>query len=206
MVADLDAVIEAEAGEGPIVLAGHSMGAHTAVSFALGNPDRVAGLIVIGPVYRGEVSGETLAYWDGLANALEGEGIDGFLAYIDSNQPTDPAWRDSVQRFTRERMLQHRHLEAIVQALREVPRSRPFESMEELESLEVPALVVASRDDADPGHPYEVAAAYADRLPRARLISEEEGKSPLAWQGGLLSREVAAFCAVAVVRERLGAS
>ena len=206
LVADLEAVIAAEVGEGPIVLAGHSMGAHTAVSFALRNPDRVAGLVVIGPVYRGEVSAETLAYWDGLADALEQRGIDGFLAYIDSNQSTDPSWRDSVQRFTRERMLQHRHLDAIVQALREVPRSRPFESMEELESLQVPALVVASRDGADPGHPYGVASAYAAHLPQARLVGEEEGQSPLAWQGGRLSREIAAFCYEAAVRERLGSS
>lgn len=206
LVADLEAVIAAEMGEGRIVLAGHSMGAHTAVSFALSNPDRVAGLIVIGPVYKGEVSAERLAYWDGLAESLEQGGIDGFLSYIDSNQSTDPSWRDSVQRFTRERMLQHRHLDAIVQALREVPRSRPFGSMEELESLEVPALVVASRDGADPGHPYEVAAAYAAHLPQARLVGEEEGQSPLAWQGGRLSREIAAFCSEASVRERLAPS
>jgi pimeloyl-ACP methyl ester carboxylesterase len=206
MVADLEAVIDAEVGEGPIVLAGHSMGSHTAVSFALRNPDRVAGLIVIGPVYMGEVTAETLAYWDGLAEALEAGGIDGFLAYIDSNQETDPAWRDSVQRFTRERMQQHRHLDAIVQALREVPRSRPFESLAELGMLEVPALVVASRDEADPGHPYEVAVDYAAHLPQARLVGEEEGQSPLAWQGGRLSREIAAFCAEPAVSERLQSS
>ena len=28
-----------------------------------------------------------------------------------------------------------------------------------------------------------------------RLVGEAEGESPLAWQGGKLSREVAAFCA-----------
>jgi hypothetical protein len=27
------------------------------------------------------------------------------------------------------------------------------------------------------------------------MIGEEEGESPLAWQGGKLSREIAAFCA-----------
>lgn len=206
MVADLEAVIDAQVGEGPIILAGHSMGSHTAVAFALRNPDRIAGLVVIGPVYKGEVSAEALDYWDGLSAALERGGIDGFLEYLDANQRTDPGWRDTVRRFTRERMLQHRHLDAIAQALREVPRSRPFEDMEELESLEVPALVVASRDGADPGHPYEVARSYAARLPQARLIGEEEGESPLAWQGGRLSREVAAFCAESAVRERLGSS
>ncbi len=79
-----------------------------------------------------------------------------------------------------------------------MPRSRPFGAMEELESLAVPALVVASNDDADPGHPRDVAEAYAERLPQARLIGEAEGESPLAWQGGRLSREIAAFCAEAV--------
>ena len=97
-------------------------------------------------------------------------------------------------RFTRERLLRQRHPDAVVEALRQVPRSRPFGEMAELESLQVPALVVASHDAADPGHPRHVAEAYAERLPRARLIGEAEGESPLAWQGGKLSREIAAFC------------
>ena len=63
----------------------------------------------------------------------------------------------------------------------------------ELEALEMPALVVASHDGADPGHPRAVAEAYAERLPNATLIGEEEGESPLAWQGGRLSREIAKF-------------
>jgi hypothetical protein len=93
---------------------------------------------------------------------------------------------------------------AVARALREVPRSSPFESMSELEFLEVPALVVASHDLADPGHPYAVAAAYAERLPQARLISEPEGASPLAWQGGRLAREIASFCAEPEVTARIG--
>ena len=75
-----------------------------------------------------------------------------------------------------------------------MPRSRPFGTLAELAGLEMPALVVASNDEADPGHPYEAAAAYAEALPRARLVVEREGESPLAWQGGRLSREIAAFC------------
>jgi 3-oxoadipate enol-lactonase len=203
LVGDLESVIAAQAGDGRFVLAGHSMGAHTAVAYALGHPQRLAGLVAIGPVYAGEIPGATLEYWDGLAAALEDGGIDGFVAYIDRSQGIDPAWRDSVLRFTRERMLQHRHLDAIVAALRQVPRSRPFGSMGDLEALDVPALVVASHDRADPGHPYEVARAYAERLPQARLISEEEGHSPLAWQGGRLSREIATFCAEPGVAGRL---
>jgi hypothetical protein len=79
-----------------------------------------------------------------------------------------------------------------------VPRSRPFGTMAELEDVQVPSLVVASHDDADPGHPRRVAEAYAESLPRGRLSGEAEGESPLAWQGGRRSRESAAFCAEVV--------
>ncbi len=190
---DLAAVIEEQAGGEPVLLAGHSMGAHTAVGFALEDPGRVAGLVVIGPAYDGERGEDSPRYWDGLADALEQGGIDGFIAYIDRVQGIDPRWRGSVLRFTRERMERHRHPEALVAALREVPRSRPFETLAELEGLAVPTLVVASHDAADPGHPYAVAEAYAARIPGARLVSEPEGQSPLAWQGGRLSREIEAF-------------
>jgi 3-oxoadipate enol-lactonase len=190
---DLAAVIESQTGGGPVLLAGHSMGAHTAVGFALEDPGRVSGLVVIGPAYDGKIEDDSLRYWDGLAAALEADGIDGFVAYIDRVQGIDARWRDSVLRFTRERMERHRHPAALVAALREVPRSRPFGAMVELESLTVPTLIVASHDAADPGHPYAIAAEYAARIPGARLVVEPEGQSPLAWQGGRLSREIEAF-------------
>ncbi len=195
LVADLERVVDAQAGEGRFALAGHSMGAHTAVAYALAHPERLEALIVIGPAFTGEIAAGSLAYWDGLAAALEEGGVDAFVEYVLAEQGTDPAWRDSVRRFTRERMLAHRHLDAVAAALRQVPRSRPFGSMAELESLSVPTLVVASSDEADPGHPRAVAEAYAERLAQAQLISEGEGESPLAWQGGRLSRAMAAFFA-----------
>jgi pimeloyl-ACP methyl ester carboxylesterase len=198
LVEDLERVVAERVGEGHFLLGGHSMGAHTAVAYALRHPERLAGLVAVGPVYAGSVEPESLRYWDGLAAALESDGIDGFLAYIDQRQGIDPRWRDSVLRFTRERLEAQERLEALVEALREVPRSRPFGRLEELRELEVPVLVVASNDDADPGHPYEAAAAYAEALPRATLVSEAPGESPLAWQGGKLSRALASFYAEAL--------
>lgn len=203
LVDDLRAVADQEAGGRPFVLAGHSMGAHAAVAFALAHPGRLAGLVIIGPVYVGLVPEDTLAYWDGLADALEEGGTEGFVAYIDAGG-IDPAWRDTLLRITRERIGLHRHPGALVEALREVPRSSPFETMGELEFLDVPALVVASHDEADPGHPRAVAEEYAARIPGARLVGEEPGGSPLAWQGGKLSREIATFCAEPAVAARLG--
>jgi pimeloyl-ACP methyl ester carboxylesterase len=202
LVSDLEAVVDSELGDKPFVLAGHSMGAHTVVAYALMNSARVAGLVVIGPVYTGTADEETIAGWDRLADGLEQGGVAGFMAAFDHD--LDPSWREPLLRITRERMLKHRHPMAVARALREVPRSAPFEAMSELEFLDVPALVVASHDAADPGHPYAVAAAYAERLPLARLISEPEGSSPLAWQGGRLAREIASFCAQRDVTARTG--
>jgi 3-oxoadipate enol-lactonase len=193
LVDDLERVVAEEIGEERFLLGGHSMGAHTAVGYALRHPGRLTGLAVIGPTFLGEIRPESLEYWDGLAAALEAGGIDGFVGYIGERQGIAPRWRDSVLRFTRERMERQGDLEALAEALRQVPRSRPFDSLAELEGVDVPALVVASNDDADPGHPYAAAAAYAETLPRAELISESEGESPLAWQGGRLSRALAAF-------------
>ena len=54
LVADLGAVARPTARRSArCVLAGHSMGAHTAVAYALAHPERVAGLVVIGPAYIG---------------------------------------------------------------------------------------------------------------------------------------------------------
>ena len=78
-----------------------------------------------------------------------------------------------------------------------MPRSQPFAGWDELAGIDVPAVVVASRDDADPGHPYAVGEAYAERIPGARLLSEDPGSSPLAWQGSRLSKVIAEVAAQA---------
>jgi 3-oxoadipate enol-lactonase len=194
LIGDLERVVDAEVGEKQrFLLGGHSMGAHTAVGYALAHPERLSGLVIIGPTYTGKISADSLVYWDGLATALETGGIDGFVDYLGRESSTGEAWRDSVARISAERMQLHRDPQELARALRETPASRPFGSLEDLAGLDVPALVVASGDEADPGHPYAVAEAYAAALPRARLISEDEGQSPLAWQGGRLSREIALF-------------
>ena len=191
-------------GERP-VLVGHSMGTHTGVAHALDHADEVAALVLAGPVTLGiPATEETLANWDQLAAGLESGGVDGFMDAYEAQLGVDPSWTDTALRITRERMELHRHPEGVVRALREVPRSLPFEGLAELETLEVPALVVASYDEADPGHPYAIAEAWAERLPSARLVSEEPGKSPLAWQGGRLSRVIADFLDEPRVKERLG--
>ena len=190
LVADLGCVLD-ELGLERAMLAGASMGAHTAVAFALAHPERVSGLGLITPAFDGRVREEGLAEWDALADGLERGGVEGFVEAW--TPPKDERWRETATLVVRQRLARHRHPEAVADALRVVPRSKPFESLEQLDGLEVPALVVGSRDESDPGHPLAVAEEYARRLPRARLLVEEPGKSPLAWQGAQLSRAIDEF-------------
>ncbi len=52
---------------------------------------------------------------------------------------------------------------------------------------------MGSRDEADPVHPLALAERYAGELPNSRLLVEDEGSPPLAWQGARLSKAIAGF-------------
>jgi pimeloyl-ACP methyl ester carboxylesterase len=180
------------------VLAGASMGAHTALWLALRQPARVAGLVVITPGYDPATLDDPgrLARWDALADGLERGGIDGFLAAYGT--PAGSArWQQTVITVIQQRLSLHQHPEAVAQALRVVPRSRPFAQLEELGAIRVPVAVVASADEPDPGHPQALAEAYAAAIPGARLLTDKPGSSPLAWQGSQLSRVIADVAAEA---------
>jgi len=172
-------------------LAGASMGAQTIIRFALEHPERVAALGLITPAYdpgTHMIGGEDeFAAWDALARGLRLDGVEGFLAAYDFT-PVPDAWRATVEKVVQQRLSAHDHPEAVADALAVVPRSRPFERFEELAAIEAPTVVIASRDEADPGHPLEVGERYAQTIPGASLLVEEPGQSPLAWQGGRVSR------------------
>jgi pimeloyl-ACP methyl ester carboxylesterase len=193
LVDDLGAVL-GHRGLERAVLVGSSMGAATAMAFALAHPQRVPALVQITPAFRGELGDE--ARWDRLAEALEAGGVDAFVEAADPGA-LPPRWRQPVRRAVRARMERHAHPQAVAAALRAVPRSLAWEGMHPLERLDVPTLVVGSRDEADPAHRLAVAEEYAARLPRARLVVEAEGEAPLAWQGGRLSAAIADFLAAA---------
>jgi pimeloyl-ACP methyl ester carboxylesterase len=191
---DLEAVLDAFELD-RAVLAGASMGAHTALRFALRHPERVAALGLITPSFDPDLplGASALAEWDALADGLREGGVEGFVAAYDfSALPGE--WRDTVERVVRQRLAAHEHPEAVADALEVVPRSRPFESAAELADIHVPTIVVASRDQADPGHPLAIGERYAQAIPHARLVVEAAGpppRSPIAWQGGQLSKVLA---------------
>jgi pimeloyl-ACP methyl ester carboxylesterase len=175
-----------------VVLAGASMGAHTALRCALELPERVAALAVVTPAYDPVDNDDErrLASWDALADGLRRGGVEGFLCAYELDR-IPQGWRGTVATFIRQRLAAHAHPGAVADALHAVPRSRPFADLHALEQIECPAVVVASRDEADPGHPLALGVAYAQLLPRGRLAVEQQGRSPLAWQGAQLSKVIA---------------
>jgi len=193
---DLKAVLDATGIE-RAVLAGASMGAHTAARFALEHPERVAALALITPAFDPSrpPASKDLAGWDALATALREDGVEGFVrAYNVAAVPA--AFRATVEQGLRQRMSAHEHPAAVADALQAVPRSRAFDELADLAAIEAPTLVVASRDEADPGHPLAIGERYAQAIPNARLLVEEAGpplRSPIAWQGGGLSKALAAL-------------
>jgi pimeloyl-ACP methyl ester carboxylesterase len=196
---DLRCVLDCSHAE-RAVIAGASMGAHTAIRFALDHPRRVIALGLITPSYDPDdpafvtpSEAARFAEWDALARGLRERGVEGFMAAYDFSSLPD-TWREAVERVVRQRLSQHEHPGAVADALETVPRSRPFERWGELEGLTVPAVVIASRDEADPGHPLAVGERYAQAIPGAQLVVEEAGspaRSPIAWQGGQLSKVLA---------------
>jgi pimeloyl-ACP methyl ester carboxylesterase len=187
---DLIAVMDG-AGVQQAVLAGASMGAHTLLWLALNHPERVGGMVVITPAYGADRfdDPERLERWDALSDGLR-NGVEGFVAAY--GEPAVPEkWRETVFTVIRQRLSQHEHPDAVADALRAVPRSKPFQGLEQLSAISVPTAVVASNDEADPGHPRAIAEAYAAVIPGARLITDEPGRSPVAWQGNQLSRVIA---------------
>jgi pimeloyl-ACP methyl ester carboxylesterase len=191
LAGDLAAVLDALQIE-RAVLAGASMGAHTALRLALEQPQRVAGLALITPSFDpdGPRDAAELARWDALARGLREQGVEGFVEAYDLEQ-VPAAWRETIEKVLRQRLGAHEHPLAVADALEVVPRSRPFERRDELSRIAVPTVVVGSRDVADPGHPLAVAELYAGTIPGAQLVVEDAGpptRSPIAWQGGQLSR------------------
>jgi pimeloyl-ACP methyl ester carboxylesterase len=198
LASDLESVLDSVQLQ-RTVLAGASMGAHTALALALARPERVAGLVLITPSFDPESPRQQaeLDRWDALARGLRKGGVDGFIDAYDLNGVPE-AWRRTVETVLRQRLAAHEHPLAVADALEAVPRSRPFGRFDQLAALSAPTVVIASRDEADPGHPLVVAERYAGAIPGAQLVVEEPtepARSPIAWQGGQLSRVIAELTA-----------
>lgn len=196
LLADLEAVIDALEIERAL-LAGISMGAHTALRLALEHPDRVAGLAVVSPAFNpaNHPDEEHLAEADALAVGLAERGPEGFVAAlrVPRGLTRDAPIVRAGHALTRRRLVAHRDLAALADALRGNLRARPFGDLGALAGVAAPAMVVGTRDEFDPRHPYALARAYADALPDSSFTCEAVGQAPLGWGGKRLIAAVGEF-------------
>ena len=174
----------------PALLAGASMGAHTIVRFALDHPELVRAAVLITPAF--DPDADRGSPWDDRARGLREGGIEGFLDAIRRRSVArevapgrSSAWSASASPST---PTSH----AVADAIEQVPRSRPFEAWADLAAVDR-ARSPSSPPATRPTPSTRSRSASATRPPSRAPPSAPRttGQSPLAWQGGQLSRIIA---------------
>jgi len=160
LAADLEVLLD-ELGADRAIVGGVSSGTGIALRFALQRPGRVAGLLLVKPIYAGEERGTTkqqraaLEMMDGVASRALDEGVQ-VLRVLYERLPSP--MRDRALT-----IMEGFDPASVVATSRFVASGvQPFASAADLRSLQVPVLLV--RGD-DPLHPPEVSDLYATNLP-----------------------------------------
>jgi 2-succinyl-6-hydroxy-2,4-cyclohexadiene-1-carboxylate synthase len=165
VVADLGSVLDWASPDEPAVLAGLSFGGLASLHFALRNPGRVRGLLLVasGPGFKNpKAAARWQAQADRTADLLAKWGLEAFLrgragATCIGRDPQLPAARVAAQAIVAQNPL------AVGAFTREVGGAAPS-VIDELPSIDKPALIVVGEEDEVYHRAAEVMAA---KLPRA---------------------------------------
>jgi len=159
LVGDVEVLLD-ELGVDRAFVGGVSSGSGIALSFALNRPSRIAGLALLRPVYAGEKRGYTeqqkasFEMMDAVAGRAVDEGVQVLCAlYNDLPSPMREKALAMVEGFDAASVVATSHFVA--------SGKQPFTSPADLESLDLPVLLV--RGD-DPLHPAEVSDLYATNI------------------------------------------
>ena len=156
LAADVGALLES-LGAQRAVVGGVSGGSGVALSFALRRPDRVAGLVLVKPVYAGasrgytEAQRQTFAGMDAVASRALDEGVQ-VLRPLYENLPA-PIREKALA------MLDGFDAASVVATSRFIASgAQPFATEDDLRSITLPTLLVRGEDLL---HPPEVSDLYA---------------------------------------------
>jgi 3-oxoadipate enol-lactonase len=165
------------------VVAGFSAGSGVAVSFAMRHADRLAGLVILAPLYPGSNRELDDAPRAALArmHAYAQRGVD---EGIQALEPLFEPLPDTI-RSRALAMLASFDPASVAATTRLLSTTQPFETFEDLQGIRSPTLVIPGRD---PQHPHEIAALYAESLPRVRVV-EAEGEQIAAAIDGFCRTE-----------------
>lgn len=150
------------------VVGGISMGAAVALNFALRYPDRVLGLVISRPAWLAGPMPQNAEIYATIARLIRRHGPSAGLelfvqtdAYQATFRESPDAARSLLGQFTHPRAA-----EAVVR-LERIPQDSPCRDLAELQSLSMPTLVMANRQD--PIHPFEFGTILAKAIPGAQL-------------------------------------
>jgi pimeloyl-ACP methyl ester carboxylesterase len=167
MAADLEALLD-ELGLGAAVIGGVSMGAGIALSFGRHYKARAKALILIRPAWLNSPNPPNLSIISSIADRVERHGRERGLQLFENSEiyssleAAFPATaRSLVETFSSP------GIEARIPAIRSILASAPFHSIEDLQEIAVPTLVLGNQDD--PIHPFEYAQRLAVSIPSAQL-------------------------------------
>jgi 3-oxoadipate enol-lactonase len=148
------------------LVGGTSMGAGVALRFGLRYPRLTAGLLLVSPMHQGDELGLTpeqaaaVRAMDDAGRAVLEQGIEALLPLYER---LPAALRDRA--IDMMRGFDAASVAATTRFL--ASGTQPFGSIQELAALDVPTLLVPG---TDPEHPAEVAARYAEKLPRPTVL------------------------------------
>lgn len=165
MAADMGAVMDA-LGIARAIVGGESMGAATALIFALRHPERVAKLLLTAPAFGDRPNTEIGRFLD-LADAIETYGMARFLEAAADTWRNDFHWPPDVVASVGATFRAHDE-RSLVAALRGVIGWTPLPDLGLLYNLNTPTCIITWNSDAL--HPADLTHRMVANLPDAHVV------------------------------------
>jgi pimeloyl-ACP methyl ester carboxylesterase len=164
MATDIGAVMDAFGIEQAFV-GGESMGATTALLFALANPERVQALMLSTPAF-GDAPHPERNNIKGQGDLIARKGIEHYLR-VSAAQQLDLGWPEQAIDYLADVRRLHDPF-SLVTALQTVPDWVLFPDLSALANFDLPTMVTARQND--PIHPASLAERMAGAFPDAHLV------------------------------------
>lgn len=150
------------------VVGGISMGSAMALNFALRYPQRTLGLVLSRPAWLDRPKPENVAWTARMAQLIRAHGAaQAKVLFVDSPEYAQMAREAPVVAASLLKHFEVPRIEETVARIERIPPDSPCKHLDELRAIQVPTLVMATRQD--PVHPFEYGQILADAIPGAEL-------------------------------------
>ena len=152
-----------------VIMGGISMGAAVSARFAVLFPNEIKALVLMRPAWIDQPMPDSLSLIPHIADFMEKYGGEEGLEQFKQSRELEDIRRQSAdnaeslcQQFRSPNAYERRA------RLRGIPNDAPIADWQNIEQLDIPALVVGN--EPDPTHPLEFAKVWAKHLPQGRFI------------------------------------